>query len=250
MKIALCFLSRNELFNQQIWQKYLCTDLFNIYICPDVGYQLKYFPNFQIQCPYTKNKGNKILAIWYMLSIAIKDNNYKYLLLSDDCCPLTEPIELYNYCMSHELSNIRYLDSWVNKGHPRWITELKDSDQKANGDWWVLNHSHAQILVNSYDQIKTIYSRYSDDSEHAISCILHQHGQLNSSYVINMDIMYENYDFIIGGGNYTTMCNEQLDKVKSFLKNKQYYFFRKFYPTEHKNLNHINYEYWQGALSR
>lgn len=250
MKIALCFLSRKELFNQNIWKQYFDQNLFNIYIYPDVGYQLRSFVDFQLSGTYAKERGHKILAIWYMLNHAIKDKNYKYVLLSDDCYPTTSPKDLYDYCCSHGLSNIRYLDSWIPEGHPRWINELKSDDQKANSDWWAINHDHANLLVESYDLIKNVYSKYSDDSEHAISCIMHQHNQLNDKYIINMDIMYENYHFIEHGGNYASMCDDQINQITETLRNKNYYFFRKFYTTNHRHSNYINYNYWSGALKR
>lgn len=249
-KIAICFLSRKDLFNQDVWNKYFDLKLFNIYIYPDTGYELRHFTDFQLSGPYAKSRGHKILAIWYVLSKAVKDKNYKYVLLSDDCYPITSPQELYRYCLSHDKSNIRYLDSWVDVGHPRWISELKSIDQKANGDWWAINHKHSEILVESFEVIKDIYCRYSDDSEHAISCILNQHSQLNNNYVINQDIMYENYNFIEKGGNYASMCDSQINQIIETLRNKHYYFLRKFYPTNHRYSNHINYTYWPGAMSR
>lgn len=250
MKIALCFLSRKELFNVDIWRSYFDTNLFNVYICPDIDYKLKYFTNFQLSCPYKKDKGHKMLAISYVLNNAIRDNNFKYVLLSDDCYPTTSPQELYDYCLSHSRSNIRYLNSWVDNGHPRWIKELKATDQKANGDWWAINHDHATLLAKSFDIIQKIYSKYSDDSEHAVSCILHQHSQLNDNHVINQDIMYENYSFIEKGGNYACMCDDQVSQIIQTLRNKNYYFFRKFYPAHHKQIHRIDYTYWPGAINR
>lgn len=43
MKIALCFLSRKDLFNQNVWKRYFDPKLFNIYISPDIGYKLRHF---------------------------------------------------------------------------------------------------------------------------------------------------------------------------------------------------------------
>lgn len=249
-KIALCFLSRTELYNKEIWYKYFDKDIFNIYIHPNIGYQLKTFSEFQITNLRHKGRGYKMLAIISLLETAMKNNNYKYVLLSDDCYPITCPSSFYEYCISHDLSNIRYLDSWVSKGHPRYISELTPEQQKANADWWILNQAHARLIIDSKKTIEQVYTKYSDDSEHAISCILNEHNYLNDQYVLNLDVLYENYDFINQQGNYAKFCYEQFEEIKNFLITKHYFFLRKFYDSSIQYKEYIKYQYRKEIYAR
>jgi hypothetical protein len=245
-KVALMFLTRGELYNSDIWDNFFNKDIFNIYIHPDVGYKLNKYSEFKIENLSPKSRGFNVLSSLELSKAAIRDNdNYKFVLLSEDCVPLTDPISFYNYCLKNNLSNIRYGDSWLNFGHPRYINEVSKIYQKANADWWVLNRIHAECIVSNELNIRNIYSKYVNNGEHAPSTILHLSGLLNNQLVENKDVLYENYPFILKGGDYATFMESQFIDIKNDLIKRGYFFLRKYINRNKSNFV-IEHTHWEG----
>jgi hypothetical protein len=246
-KIALLFLTRGELLNEEMWEDYLDPSIFNIYIHPDIGYNLTRYKEYQIENLGKKSRGFNILASLELLKESIKDEeNYKFVLLSEDCIPLSRNIDFYEYCISDPRSNIRYGDSWIKEGEGRYINEISKSDQKANADWWILNRDNAKSIIKNEKNIVEIYSKYINNGEHAISTILHLENELNKDFVNCKDVLYENYEFIFAGGNYYEFCNEQIDDIKNDLLKRGYFFLRKYYKSNKKNVDFIDHKHWAG----
>jgi hypothetical protein len=245
-KVALMFLTRGELYNSDIWDNFFNLDIFNIYIHPDVGYKLNKYNEFKIENLSPKSRGFNILSSLELLKAAIKDDdNYKFVLLSEDCIPLVDPISFYNYCLKDNLSNIRYGNSWINNGEPRYINEINKEDQKANADWWILNRIHTECIISNESDIKNIYSKYPNNGEHTPSTILHLSGLLNSDLVKNRDVLYENYPFISKGGDYATLIDSQFIDIKNDLVKRGYFFLRK-YINKNTKKSFINHKHWEG----
>jgi hypothetical protein len=246
-KIALMFLTRGELFNSDIWESFFDENLFNVYIHPDMNHRLEKFNNFQISNLVHKARGYNILASLELLKEAFKNkDNYKFVLLSEDCIPIKDKETFYNYCIKDNLSNIRYGQTWFNRGDYRFINEVDKENQMANADWWMLNRENAFSIINNEDDIKNIYSKYAINGEHAPSTIIKLSGQLNDKFVKNKDILYENYTFIDSGGDYSEFCEEQLNLIKEDLYKRGYFFLRK-YKTRNKKYNTIvEHTHWNG----
>lgn len=245
-KIALMFLTRFELLNHKIWENYFDNQLFNVYIHPNIGYELKNFSNFQIPNLAPKAKGYNFLASFELLKESFNNkDNYKFVLLSEDCIPLTDSKIFYDYCTKDNYSNIRYGKTWLEPGHPRFINEVDKENQMANADWWMMNRENVQTLLEKEDDIKK-YSKYINNGEHTPSTILHISGQLNDNYVKNKDILYENYNFIDLGGDYSDFCYEQITEIKEDLFKRGYYFLRKYKSNNKKYSTFVYHKHWAG----
>jgi hypothetical protein len=246
-KIALMFLTRDELLNSDIWESFFDDKIFNVYIHPDADYSLKRFSDFQIPHLGHKKRAYNILASLELLKEAYKNNdNYKFVLLSEDCIPLTSNQDFYNYCIKDNLSNIRYGPTWLDRGHARFIDEVEKENQMANADWWMLNREIANCIIESEEDIINIYSKYVDNGEHAPSTIIHLQGKLNDNYVKNKDILYENYNFIFSGGDYSEFCDEQIDLIKKDLVMRGYFFLRKYKSRIKKYDSIVEHTHWEG----
>jgi hypothetical protein len=226
-KIALLFLTRNELNNFQIWKNYFNNDFFNIYIHPNLSYSLQNFSEYQVKNVVKKTSGYNFLATFSSLKEAFSNKeNFKFCLLSDDCIPLTSAQDFYNFACSNEKSNMRYGSSWITQGN-RFINEIPKKDQMANAEWFLLNRDHVEIILENENMVKDVFCKYCVASEHAPSTILHLAGQLNEEKIENKDILYEKF-LPISVEDYSKFSSEELQNKKLELIDKKYFFMRKF----------------------
>lgn len=232
-KIAFLFLTRNKILNFDAWNSFFLgvdTSKYNIYIHSDLSFEPKEdtpFKEFYIKDKEKKEKYFYIAAQKKLIKEAVKDkNNYKFILLSEDCVPIINFELLYEKLSQNNKSNIRYGDSWIKKGQPRYINELKKEDQKANAHWFVLNRKHAEFFSEE-EEVFNYMNKYICSCEHYISTALHLNGMLNNNNVINKDILFEQFTNH-GVVDFSLMQkNEILKKINDSRENG-YFLIRRF----------------------
>jgi hypothetical protein len=198
-KLAFLFLTRGEIISSEAWNLFFSQanpSNYNIYIHPDFNFNPNDktpFGKHYVKDKKPKEKGYYIDAQKRLIQESVKDQeNYKFILCSEDCVPIVNFNFFYDNLTKDSKSSIRYGDSWIEKGQPRYINELKKEDQKANAHWFVLSRKHAEFFSEE-EECFNFMNKYICSCEHYPSTALHMKGLLNDENVINKDILLEEF---------------------------------------------------------
>lgn len=232
-KIAFLFLTRKNIIQKKYWENFfdgVDKKLYSIYIHPDKEYapnKEDLFFDCYIKDREIKNQGLYLEAQKKLLQESIKEkDNYKFILCADDCVPIVNFEEFYSKITSDDRSNIRYGDSWIKPGEPRYINELPQNMQKANAQWFVLNKKHAEIMANE-NEYYNIFKKYIISCEHYPASLFFKLGMLNESEIINKDIIHERFTKY-GGTDYSKESKSFVLNAIKEAKENGYLILRKF----------------------
>lgn len=213
MKIAFCFLIRKDIHQLQLWESFfknIPKEKYGIYIHTKENSQQAFVNQYQIpERTETKRSFNLTNAISLLYKYAIKDNCYKYILLSETTIPIHSFDYVYKHITHHEKSHIQYCprlpltnqDISTNKmQYQRFINNYNRCTLFAkhidiahwyfNEMWTVLNKQHAELIVQD-NVIKTYFKNaFAWDENYPMYMIsLHDKGLQNVSreYVTFID---------------------------------------------------------------
>lgn len=155
-KIALLFLTIDDLNHSKLWYDYLKNhlDKFNIYFHSKYPPKHFFFCHFRIAKICPTSWGKTCLAERELLREAVNNpENFKFVLLSESCVPLVDPKTLYNRLTSDEYSYLSWGNPWWEPTHGRELTALPKEHRKVNQQWFSLNRYHAEVCA--YDETVT-----------------------------------------------------------------------------------------------
>lgn len=182
-KVALLFLTRQDLNHPQFWQRILTQhqDLFNLYIHSKFSLHHSFFQSYRlpesqiVETTYL----NHIKAWQALIREALKDaSNTRFIFLSESCTPLYPLNYLYQHLMQTPDSYMRYSAPWWDRSNEREVTELPMEHRWANAEWVILNRKHAELIAEDQTVID-IVSRHPHDQESYIASLLSLKGCLN-----------------------------------------------------------------------
>lgn len=233
-KVALLFLTIDDLNHSQFWKNYLTPhlDKFNIYVHAKNQVSDPFFAAFSIPVKYETTWSNTIVAERGLIVEAFANaDNYKFVLLSNSCVPLVDPEILYETLVKDDRSYFFWtVRGWWERNGSREVTELPEEHRTGNNMWFTLNRKHAELCVLD-EHVVSIVSKHFVDNESYPSCLFSVHGCLNE--VINFGYTFVDWSRPEGGGAHPHTFN----KVNRFdyemltdAKSKGYLFARKFSP--------------------
>lgn len=167
-KIALLFLTRQDLNHADFWQKKLegNEELFNIYIHSKEPMKHPFFRPFTIP-EYVPTLPLYHVKAWQaLIREAIKSTeNTSFIYLSESCIPLYPLEQIYHYLMyDSNRTYIRYSRPWWPQEAPREVSEFLPNFRWGNAEWVILNRKHAELIANDQEIINSI-STHPYDSE-------------------------------------------------------------------------------------
>lgn len=185
-KIALLFLTVNEVNHPRVWQEALGPhrEHFSLYVHSKNPISDPLFAPHRIR-EIVPTTWNKHMKAWKALlrEALLDERNKKFIFLSESCLPLKPLGEIYQSLLSHDKSCISYGPaSWF--AGTRILNELPEAFRFANQEWIILNRRHARYLVED-DLVIELVIRHDSDIENYPSVYLNLMGELNDEFVIN-----------------------------------------------------------------
>lgn len=192
-KVALLFLTREELNHPRLWQELLedCPDRFSVYIHSMAPLQDTFFAPYRIPqiVPTTWSIHAKAWQI--LLQEALKDpENQRFVFLSESCIPLYRLGEIYDVLIDDPRSHMAFARPWWQKTSRRELQEVEEEFRFGNNEWMILNRRHAEIIAQDNMLIR-IASRHSNDQESYFASLLAIHDCLHE--VCNHSFTYVNW---------------------------------------------------------
>jgi len=205
-KIAFLFLVRNNLRRSDIWKKYLegHESQYNIYChakepvnVTDTLLKDNKIPEHIETC---WGCSNLVEANLLMMREALKDpSNYKFILVSESCVPITSFQTMYNALIATDNSRIG-IHNDNNSVDERYGTIKnppfkKEEFVKHCGSGQVMNRHHAKLLVDSLDVLRSDWSNTIIPDEHYIgNTLLHLDGNFATKEIKNNENKKTTFD--------------------------------------------------------
>lgn len=182
-KIALMFLTIEELNQSSLWQEYLKgnEDKFNVYIHSKNPILDPFFSKYRIKKIVPTKWGHICVAVRNLIQEATKkEENYKFVLLSESCVPLVTPKRLYEELTKDDETYLLWTDPWWREDNPRTLQCFPQEYRKGNHTWFILNREHALICAED-EEFNEISNAYPVSDESYMSTLLNFHGKLQVS---------------------------------------------------------------------
>lgn len=259
-KIGFCFIVNDNINNISIWEKFFEGNLekANIYIHSTHldNINQDFVKKYQIKDHTSTKWGNLYDAIKLMYQEAIKNNDYKVVLLSDSTLPLKSFDFIYNLLISNDNTYMYYQDAFPKtqrqkdtliKSLKRYINNSNRCSKFAynidfrhwffNETWTILNNKHMKMIYQDTVILEYLQNGFCLDENYP-SYLLSINNELSN--VHNTKSTYVNWEQREhkGNGMYgpKTYNSVTINDIELF-KNKEYLFGRKFVD----NCNISNY---------
>ena len=203
-KLAFCFLCKQGINNMPLWKKFFQGNesRYNIYFhCSSSHSRIREKIILDNIVPQQKTSwGDIYKAITSIYSLAIKDDNYKYILLSESCIPVKSFNYIYNYlikddlsylCFQNQIAKNLYERNTLIQSYERYIANSKRAvkflyyiDIKNwfyHETWTILNKDHAQLIMNN----NLIIESFRD-----MKCFAHDENIV--AYILNINNQLKN----------------------------------------------------------
>lgn len=230
-KIALMFLTIGDLNHPQFWENFLKDhlDKFNIYIHPKYSIDHPFFSCFKIPKNVPTSWAFSVQARKALIEEAVKDpQNYKFVMLTESCIPLLDPVELHTKLTRDNKSYLSWCNPWWEPSCSREMHDMPKEHRKVNQSSFVLNRPHASICALDTD-ITAIICRYPIDSEAFPSSVLSFYGcveEVENRYTTFVDWTRTN-----GNNPYKfTSPNPNDEQLIKKAQSDEFLFARKFAP--------------------
>ena len=259
-KIGFCFIVNDNINNISIWEKFFEGNLekANIYIHSthldniNQDFVKKYQVNHHIPTKW----GNLYDAIKLIYQEAIKNNDYKVVLLSDSTLPLKSFDFIYNLLMSNDDTYMYYQDAFPKtqrqkdtliKSLKRYINNSNRCSKFAynidfrhwffNETWTILNNKHMKMIYQDTVILEYLQNGFCLDENYP-SYLLSINNELSNvhntkSTYVNWEQREHKGNGMYGPKTYNSVTSNDIE----LFKNKEYLFGRKFVD----NCNISNY---------
>ena len=203
-KIAFCFLCKNGIKNKALWAKFFNgnEDRYNLYFhCSDPHTEIKdnLILNHLVPQFYTA-WGDLYGGVCSMYNFALRNDNYKYILLSESCIPLKSFNSVYEFLVKDNLSYVCYQDHIARnknergtliqsyerfianaKRSPTFMYEISIKNWYFHEMWTILNKEHVKLIMSNHFIIETFRSMkcFAYD-ENIVAYILSLNNQLQN----------------------------------------------------------------------
>jgi len=194
-KVALLFLTVNELNHPGLWERQLKDDPhFSVYVHSKNEMQNPFFAKYRIANIVPTSWSRHMRAWQELLREAVKDPaNTKFVFLSDSCIPLSSLNEIYQRLTQDNLSSMRFRQPWWDRRGPREIEEIPEAHRFGNGEWVILNRRYAELIAND-DLILPLASQHEMDVESYHSSLFSYHGCLEDPELCNRESTFAKWD--------------------------------------------------------
>lgn len=192
-KVALLFLTREELNHPRLWQQLLeeCPDKFSVYVHSKTPIADPFFAPYRIQQIVPTTWSIHAKAWQVLLQEALKDpQNERFVFLSESCIPLYRLGEIHDVLINDPSSYMAFARPWWGKNSRRELQELDKEFRFGNTEWMILNRRHAEIIANDSTFIR-IVSRHPNDQESYFATLFAIHDCLHE--VRNHSFTYVNW---------------------------------------------------------
>lgn len=194
-KVALLFLTREDLNFPDIWEKELrdCEDQYNIYIHAKAPMHHPFFKNLRIS-KIVPNTWLQHTKAWQaLIQEAVKNpENVKFVLLSESCMPLYPLSTIYHVLTRDSLSYMEYKRPWWPANQPREVHAVPKEHRYGSMEFIVLNQDHAGRIAADRSVINMI-ARYPLDMESYFPTFFSLQHCL--SEMVNCSYIYINWDY-------------------------------------------------------
>ncbi len=238
MKIALLFLTRQELNHPRVWQKMLeeTEDQFNVYIHSKEPLKDPFFKKYRISTIVPTSYLAHGQAWQVLIREALKnDENIKFIYLSESCMPLYHLTDLYHYLIHDPNSFMRYSAPWWPRDSEREVTEIPLEHRWGNAEWIILNRRHANLIAKDQEILPLTSQHINSDHEAYPSSLFSIKGCLHE--VVYRLTTYANFSVPEGPPPYHFRDNSPVEQ--SYIENAKRggcLFARKFtpeFPSQH-----------------
>lgn len=232
MKIALLFLTRQDLHHPHFWEAILKPhlDKFSVYIHSKNPLKHPFFQPYRIPQIIETTHLIHVKAWQALIQEALKNPAHThFIFLSESCTPLYPLEVIYQALMQTPDSYMRYSRPWWERDHEREVTELPYEHRWGNAEWAILNRKHAELIAQDHEVIEKI-SRHPHDQESYPSSLFSLHHCLNE--VVYRQTTYAS--FVHPTGPYPYHFTEMNPLNASYIQNAKRggcFFARKFTPS-------------------
>ena len=226
MKIAFCFLTINNIENEDLWKEFFKNAVnYNIYINSKNKTQ-SYFNKYVLPTYYTKNKTDIsiVYATHYLLQEASKDSENKiFIFLCGSCIPLISFSKLYEKLIN---LNKPIIKEFPQNRKDRYFSLNKDLQKYLHYSTFTKQHPNMILprdYVNFFIQninLAEYFKKINCVDEHYFINVL----KLYNKQYYNHQIMFCNYD--LNKTQALNFNNVKGNLIKQLINN-EYYFIRK-----------------------
>ena len=186
-KVALLFLTVNELNHPTVWQHQiqLNTPKFSVYVHSANPILHPFFSFYWIKEIVPTSWAIHARAWQELFREAVKDpNNKKFVLLSESCAPLKSLNEIYDDLIKDETSYMKFFHTWWPEDHYREVVELPKEHRWGNDEWVILNREQALMIAADEEVISKVIL-HGADGESYFSSLFSFNGILDNSHINN-----------------------------------------------------------------
>lgn len=161
-KIALLFLSRQDLNHPRFWQNQLtkAKGMYSVYIHSKRPLEDPFFKKFRIDKIVETSWKIHIAAWMVLLEKALRyTHNQKFVFVSESCLPLYPLKMLADYLLRDDTSYMGYAKPWWDKDNSRHFPFVDQAHHFGNHEWVILNRKHAKMILEDqtlFPKIKNI----------------------------------------------------------------------------------------------
>lgn len=203
-KVALLFLTVNELNHPSLWKGLLeKDDRFTIYIHSKHKMKDKFFKKHRIKKIVPTSWGYHVKAWQMLFKEAVKDpENTKFVLLSESCVPLQSLDYIYEELTKDNHGYMEFSRPFWSPKNAREVVELPKEHRWVGPEWVILNREQAQLVVQDTAVIPVV-AKHPSDAESYFASLLSYHGVLFDGEVVRQRTTYTNWKLRDGAHPYT-----------------------------------------------
>ncbi len=240
-KIALLFLTRQELNHPHIWQKMLenTADQFSIYIHSKMPVKNSFFKKYRIPTIVHTSYLKHGYAWQALIREALKDeNNVKFIYLSESCMPLYSLTDMYHYLSHDPHTYMRYSIPWWPRDGEREVVEIPLEHRWGNAEWIILNRQHASLIAEDHEVLELTSRHLYSNHESYPSSLFSLRGCLDE--IVYRQTTYANFRASLSPSPYHFLTYNSMEA--NYIQNAKRggcLFARKFtpeFPSEMLNL--------------
>lgn len=230
-KIALLFLTRQDLNHPKLWQELLeeATGKYTIYFHSKEELVEPFFKPFRIHKIVPTSWSIHVRAWQVLIQEALRDtSNQWFAFLSESCIPLYSLNHIYKHIKKDGNSHVCHAGPWWPQDSPREIHELYPEYRLGNWEWIVLSRKHAEIVAKDRALIGII-AKHPNDQESYFGCLFAVYGCLHE--ICNHTYTYANWRYSENNGCHPH-CFKEVNELNASLLEEAYadghLFARKF----------------------
>lgn len=244
MKIAFLFIVKDRINRVDLWKKYFqgYEDLYMCYIISKSNAIEYEIPNtINISDKYNSDYGGVkyVKSILFMLKEAIANKkNYKFIIFTESCIPITNFNNLYNYLTKDNSSfiNMTYVVDTEWKAAANRYNQLSRRDIQRS-DWYghnaqgiVFNRKLAKFLISTKSRLSNVTNVYNIDEHYYAYVIIANKMKFDDFDIVLTSPLFVNWKDKSESKNHRPYPKTYLTIDKELIKtlrNNNYFFMRK-----------------------